>query len=131
MTHSHGSATSCTLADPAPTEPVSAIGKNALCRDCGRENSDFGAVRGVKTSHAVAGGFPEPLTEGPGRAPYCSVTPGYGCLWRDAVPTSLDTFNFQYRIDFPGPFRPSDAAHNHSALDFACLAVRAVVLTGT
>src|SRR5262249_20321836 len=44
---------------------------------CVCENPDFWPVRGVKTSHAVAGGFPEPLTEGPGRAPYCSVTPGF------------------------------------------------------
>jgi hypothetical protein len=30
----------------------------------GCKNSDFGDVLGVKTSHAVAGGFREPLTEG-------------------------------------------------------------------
>jgi len=45
---------------------------------------------------------------------------------RDAVPTSLDPFDFQHRMYFPSPFRPTDAAHNHSALDFARLTVRAV-----
>jgi hypothetical protein len=54
------------------------------------------------------------------------VTPGYGCLWRDTVPASLDTFNFQHRVYFPSAFRPTDAAHNHPAFDCACLAVRAV-----
>jgi len=42
------------------------------------------------------------------------------------VPTSLDTFNFQHRMYFPGAFRSTDAAHNHSAFDLAGLAMRAV-----
>ena len=46
-------------------------------------------------------------------------------IQRNAVPTSSDPFEFQHRMDFPCPFRPTDAAHNHSAPDIACLAVRA------
>jgi hypothetical protein len=36
-------------------------------------------------------------------------------IQRNAVPTSSDPFEFQHRMDFPRPFRPPDAAHNHSA----------------
>jgi|SRR5262249_1983845 len=90
---------------------------------CMSENPDFWPVRDVKTSHAIAGGFPEPLTEGPSRAPYCSVTPGFAIHGLANLPAPLTRLSL-YRSDILSrPAPPSEFIECQSPRVIRSLAV--------